>query len=180
MDFKEKNNTDEFERLSMRLLNRQKIMMNNYKKSHITNENFIINNIFTNDQDVNDQIYNLIENPYQKKINLIYMILNSDLIIPFNNITDVIKFFNWLSPLNIEHNMSSKNWNQKIIKYGNKKKILLQNSIAKSDIDKHFNNTYIGVVKKVLTKSKVSYNYFEFKSKRFNKIKDIVWAFDFF
>jgi hypothetical protein len=164
--------------VSLRFINRQNIIMNNYKKSHIINKDFIIENIFSNDKDICDKIYDLIDNPYQKKINLINMILNSDIVIPLKNVYDVIKFFNWLSPLNIEYKMGSKDWNKKAIKYGNKEKILLQNSISKTDIDNHFKFTYIDKIKKILSDSKVDYTYFEFKSKRFTKTKDIIWAFD--
>ena len=64
------------------------------------------------------------------------------------------------------------------ISYGNKKKILIQNSISKLDMDNNFYSNYINKIKKILSKSKIKYFYFEFKSKRFNKIKDIIWAFD--
>lgn len=159
-------------------VNRQRIMMSNYKKSYIINSDFITNNIFSTDEDINNKIYNFIENPYQKKINLILLILNSDVVIPLKNNNDVIKFFNWISPLNIEYNLSSKDWNQKTIKYGNKEKILLQNSISKYDLDNYFKISYINKIKKILSDSKIKYSYFEFKSKRFTKIKDIIWVID--
>jgi len=161
-----------------RYINRQSILMNNYKKSHIINDDFITNNIFSTDEDICDKIYNLIDNSYQKKINLIQLVLNSNLVIPLKDIYDVIKFFNWISPLSIEYNLSSKDWNQKKIQYGNKVKILLQNSISKYDIDNHFKLTFINKIKKILSDSKIHYCYFEFKSKRFTKIKDIIWVFD--
>lgn len=174
-DFIKKNNSNPN---PLRLINRQNIIMNNYKKSHIVNKDFILNNIYSTDTDICAKIYNLIENPYQKKINLIHMILDSNLTIPIKNIYDVVKFFNWLSPLNIEHKMSSREWSQKTIRFGNKKKILFQNSISKSDLDKHFTTNYIKKIKKVFDNSNIKYNYFEFKSKRFTKIKDIIWVFD--
>ena len=174
-DFVKKNNSNPN---PLRFINRQNIIMNNYKKSHIVNKDFILNNIYSTDTDICDKIYNLIENPYQKKINLIHLILDSDLIIPIKNIYDVVKFFNWLTPLNIEHKMSSREWSQKTIRYGNKVKILLQNSISKSDLDKHFTTNYINKIKKVFNNSNIQYTYFEFKSKRFTKIKDIIWVFD--
>jgi hypothetical protein len=176
LNFEKKNNN--FQNLnSSKLLNRQKIIMNNYKNSYIMNENFILNNIYSNDELIYNKIYNLIQNPYQKRINTINLILTSNISIPINNYKNIIKFFNWLSPLNNEYNMSSKDWNIKTVKYGNREKILLQNSISKKDMTEIFYSNYINLIKKKLTNSNIDYCYFEFKSKRFNKIKDIVWAF---
>ena len=163
-----------------KLLNKQQIMMNNYTKTIILNKELILNNIYSTDDEIYTQIYKQIDNPYQKKLNTINMLLKSDLQIPMTNIVEIIKFFNWLSPLNNEFNLSSKDWDRKIIKYGNKKKIILQNSISKQDIGKNFYLNYIDLIKKNLVKSNVSYDYFEFKTKRFNKIKDIIWVFDIF
>ena len=151
--------------------------MNSYKKSQIKNYDFVINNIYSNDDMINLKINNLIDNPYQKKINLINLILQSDIIIPFKNNYDIIKFFNWISPLNLEYNLSSKDWNYKIINYENNNKIILQNSISKTDMSTYFYTNYINLIKKILSNSNIKYYYFEFKSKRFNKIKDIIWVF---
>jgi hypothetical protein len=161
-----------------KIVNRQYIYSSNYKKSKTLNENFIIANIFSNDSDIEDKIYNLISNPYQKKLNLINLVLDSELHFPLNNYLDIIKFFNWLYPLTIEYGLASGNWNIKSVKYGNREKILLQNSISKVDLNDNFSLQYIGKIKKALANSGVKYYYFEFKSKRFNKIKDIIWAFD--
>ena len=161
-----------------KLANKQYIYMNNYKKSKILNKKFIIDNIFSNDSDIENKIYNLIQNPYQKKLNLINLFLDSDLALPTNNYLDIIVFFNWLNPLTIEYKMGSGSWNIKTVKYSNKEKILLQNSIGKVDTNENFYLQYIGKIKKILTNSKIKYYYFEFKSKRFNKIKDIIWVFD--
>lgn len=179
MDKNQKNDqTTQQLSVNNKLSNRQFIMMNNYNKNIITNKDFIIKNIYSNDDYIFEKIYNYIKNPYQKKINLINMILNSDLIIPLKTKYDIIKFFNWLSILNNEFNMSSYKWNYKEIKYGNKEKFLLQNSISKNNIGKNFYLNYIDLIKKKLTESNVNFCYFEFKSKRFNKIKDIIWSFD--
>lgn len=159
-------------------VNRQQIIMNNYKESAILNKELILNNLYSTDDEIYSQIYNQISNPYQKRLNTIYLLLKSDLPIPLSNMLEIIKFFNWLSPLNIEFNMGSKDWAFKKIRYGNKEKFLLQNSISKQDIGRSFYSNYIDLIKKKLSQSKTAYHYFEFKSKRFNKIKDIIWAFD--
>lgn len=160
------------------LINKQYIYSNNYKKSNIINENFIRENIFSLDFDINNKIYNMIDNPYQKKLNLINLIFDSDLKFSLNNFLDIIKLFNWIYPLTIEYKFASGNWNLKTIKFGNIEKILLQNSISKIDSDEKFYLSYINKIKKILSNSNVKYYYFEFKSKRFNKIKDIIWIFD--
>lgn len=162
----------------MNFVNKQNIIMKNYTETRIVNPDLILNNIYSFDDEIYSQIYKQIENPYKKKLNIMNLILESDLKIPMSTHTDIIKFFNWLSPLNNEYNMSSKDWNIKTIEYANKKSILLQNSISKKDMGGKFYSNYIDLIKKKLSDSKVEYIYFEFKSKRFNKVKDIVWAFE--
>lgn len=162
----------------MKLLNRQQIIMNNYKETFITNNQLILNNIYSTDDEIYSQIYKQISNPYQKRLNTIGLLLKSDLKIPMVNMTDIIRFFNWLSPLNNEFNMGSKDWVWKKIKYGNKEKFLLQNSISKQDMGRTFYSNYIDLVKSKLALAGINFCYFEFKSKRFNKVKDIIWAFD--
>jgi hypothetical protein len=152
--------------------------MNNNKSVRLKNKDFILENLFSNDDDVYKKIYDLIDNPYQKKINIINMLLDSDIKLNLNKHTDIIKFFNWLSPLNIENNLSSLKWNVKKIQYANRKKILLQNSILKSNSSNLEYLNYISKIKKILNNSGVKYHYFEYKSKRFTKIKDIILVFN--
>ena len=158
--------------------NKQKIIMSNYKETHISNKELILNNLYSTDDEIYSQIYSQIHNPYQKRLNTMLLLLKSNMVIPMVNITDIIRFFNWLSPLNNEYNMSSKNWAWKKIKYGNKEKLLLQNSISKQDMSRTFYSNYIDLVKSKLSMGGINFCYFEFKSKRFNKVKDIIWAFD--
>ncbi len=173
------NQQDKISNVKSKFVNRQKIVMNNDKQYDFKNIDFVLDNLYNlDDSDILESIYKHIDNYYQKKINIINMILNSELIIPMKNYQNIIKFFNWLSPLNNEFNLSSKDWNIKTIKYGNREKILLQNSISKSDMSRQFYKNYINLIKKKITASGLKYNYFEFKSKRFNKIKDIIWVFD--
>lgn len=159
-----------------KLENKQKIMMNNYKQTNISNPEFILKNIYSTDDEIYNQIYKQLDNQYQKKLNIMIMILKSNLIIPLNDQNQIINFFNWMSPLNLEFNMGSKDWAVKKIKYGDKEKFLLQNSISKKDIGKNFYSNYIDLIKNKLNLANVDYLYFEFKSKRFNKIKDIIWV----
>lgn len=164
----------------LKVCNLQKIYKNNDLQSkNITQSlnDFIVMNLFLNDSDMENKIYNLIVNRVQKKLNLINLILNTDINLKLNTWESIIKFFNWLSPMTLEYKMASGNWNIKTIKYGNKEKILIQNSISKIDYTDSF-VMYIKKIKKTLLNSKINYNYFEFKSKRFNKIKDIIWVFD--
>jgi hypothetical protein len=161
-----------------KIANNQYINLTNYKKSIIPNEKFITDNIFSNDIDIENKIYNMIFNPYQKKLNLINLVLNLSIDFKLKSYLEVIKFFNWLYPLTIEYKMASGCWNIKMVKYANREKVLLQNSISKSDLTDNFNKEYITKIKNILCNSGIKYYYFEFKSKRFNKIKDIIWAFD--
>ena len=165
-------------KISSKIVNKQYIYSNNYKKSKILNEKFIVDNIFSNDTDIENKMYNLIINPYQKKLNLINLVLDSDFDLRLKNYLEIIKFFNWIYPLTIENNMASGSWNMKTVKYGNREKILLQNSISKLDLNENFYLKYINKIKKVFSNAGIKYYYFEFKSKRFNKIKDIIWVFN--
>ena len=173
---KKKINNDTTEINSNKFINKHKLYMNNYYKSVNYDKEFIINNIYTSDSILINKIYEKITSPYQKKINLIYSLLNLDINLNFNTVSDIKKFFNWISPLNIEYELGSPIWNIKTIQYGNKHKILFQNSISKKDINESFYKNYISLIKKKLNKSKLEYYYFEFKSKRFNKIKDIIFV----
>ena len=146
-----------FKKSSFILISKQKTFMNNYKETKILNEDLILNNIYSTDDEVYFQIYKHIDNPYQKRLNTINLLLNSNLVIPMNNSLDIIKFFNWLSPFNNEYNLSSKDWAIKNIRYGNREKILLQNSISKKDMNKIFYSNYIDLVKKKILLSKVQY-----------------------
>ena len=161
-----------------KLINKQYIYCNNYKKSKILNHNFINKNIFSTDIFIQNKIYNLIDNPYQKKLNLINLILQSDLNLDFKNYLDLIKFFNWLYPLTIEYNMASGFWIFKSVKFNNSYKILLQNSISRINLTEDFYFNYINKIKNIISNCKIKYYYFEFKCKRFNKTKDIIWVFD--
>ena len=168
----------EIDKKSKKIINKQNIFMNNYKKSYIINDDFIIKNIYSNDEIILNKIYNLIDNPYQKKLNIINLVLNSELKFSIKNNNDIILFFNWLSPLNIEYNMSSKDWNYKYIINKNFRILILQNSIGKIDINNYFYSNYIDLIKNILLNSNIKYNYFEFKSKRFTKVKDIIWTIE--
>lgn len=163
-------------------MKKQLLNMNNirncFNKKEIYLTNFLDTNIFDNDEIMVNKLYNNINNPYQKKINLINLILNSNINLQLNNSDKVLKFFAWLLPLTIEFNMGFNMWNIKTVKYGNIDKIFIQNSISKKDMHTYFYKNYINLIKQSLTNSNVNYHYFEFKSKRFNKIKDIIFVID--
>ena len=141
----------------------------------------IQSSMYSLDDNTNDLIYRICTNSHDKKINTMKLILSHPIPIPLNNnyytSNDIIKFFDWLGPLTIQTSFGSRNWNIKKIKYCNKQKILLQNSISKNNMGTNYNN-FIDNIKNKLNISNIRYVYFEFKSKRFNKIKDIIWAFD--
>jgi hypothetical protein len=157
-------------------IKKQEIFMNNNINSNInkSNVNILWNNITSNDELIIKKLTNLISNPYQLKLNLINNLLNSDVALPIFNYKDVIKFFCILNPLNLEYNMGSNVWNFKILD----NRLFIQNSISKKDSSEIFYNKYINLIKKILVKSNINFNYFEFKSKRFNKTKDIIFVMD--
>lgn len=169
--------------------NKQKIIMNNHneivKKNSNVNSNtndYINKNIYMSYSNSDfieiERLYKSIENPYQKKIDLINLILKSNIQLNIITLNDLKKFFDWLAPLNNEYNMSSYSWRKKIIESNGEKRLLIQNAISKSDIGTFLYKNYINLIKKKLTDSKLNYYYFELKNKRFNKIKDIIFAID--
>lgn len=157
-------------------IKRQEIYMNNDITSKITNDNinYLWDNILTSDEIVIKQLSNLISNPYQLKLNLIQNILNTNIKIPLNNYKDIIKFFNVINPLNNEYRLGSDIWNSKI----SNNILFVQNSISKNQSNDILYDNYINLIKKKLLDSQIEFNYFEFKTKRFNKTIDIVWTFD--
>lgn len=156
--------------------NKQRILMNNFIPNKISeqNMNLLWENINSSDESILKTINNIFMNQYTLKLNLINYLLNSLGSLPIRTYTDLIKFFKTLNPLNVQYLMGSNEWNYKIAE----SKIFFQNSISKKDSSDIFYNFYINLVKKKLIESKIEYNYFEFKLKRFNKTKDIVWVFD--
>ena len=97
-------------------IKKQEIYMNNDVTSKITDNNisYLWDNILTSDEIIIKQLSNMLSNPYQLKINLIYNLLNTDTKIPLNNKNDIIKFFNIINPINIEFRLGSNIWNSKI------------------------------------------------------------------
>ena len=73
---------------------RHEIFMSNNKISTIDNNNYICENIYSADNDIMNSVYNKINNPYQKKINLINLFLNSNIKMSFNSKKEIIMFFN--------------------------------------------------------------------------------------
>ncbi len=155
---------------------KQLCSMNNFIESKINKDNidFFWKNINTSDEGILRNLNNMFTESYQIKLNLISVLLNSNESLPITTKKDLIKLFNTVSPLNIEYNMANSKWNYKIID----NKLFIQNSISKKDSNEIFYKKYINLLKKILVQSKIDFNYFEFKLKRFNKSKDIVWVFD--
>ena len=166
------NNCKEISNIS----NKQKIFMNNIILNKISdnNLNLLWDNINSSDEFILKKINNIFIDQYTLKLNLINYLLNSSCGLPIKGLTDLIKFFKSINPLNIQYMMASHEWNYKITN----NKIFFQNSISKKDSNDSFYNLFINLIKKKLIESNIEFNYFEFKLKRFNKTKDIVWVFD--
>jgi hypothetical protein len=155
---------------------KQEIYMNNHTTPLINNSNSVMIWDLIDNPDIEaiKNINNQISNPYQIKLSFIQNFLNSNQPYPIKSLKDLNKLFKILSPLNIEYNLGSNVWNKKI----SHSKLFIQNSISKKESSDIFYNKYINKVKNILVLSGVQFNYFEFKSKRFNKTKDIIWVFD--
>jgi hypothetical protein len=131
-------------------------------------------NINSTDETVLKQLNNIFIDYNIIKKNLISFFLKSDNKIPISNSNDLVKLFKLFEQLNNEYMLASDIWNTQIVE----SKIFFQNSISKKDSTNNFYSNYIDLVKKKLIQSGIEFNYFEFRLKRFNKTKDIIFVFD--
>ena len=147
-------------------------------------------NIDSSDEIILKQLNNLFIDCKIIKNNLVSFLLKSDsdtsnpnlnpnpnpnpILIPIFNSDDLVKFFKLFDQLNIQYNLATEIWNTQIVD----SKIFFQNSISKKDSTNTFYENYIDLIKKKLIDSKIEFNYFEFRLKRFNKTKDIIFVFD--
>ncbi len=159
-----------------KIFSKQKYLMNNETTSKINSDNinFVWDNICSSDEEIIKKMNSMLIDTYELKLNILNSLLKSNQSLPIYSFKDIIKFFDMISPLNNEYNMASLKWNNKIIEG----RLFIQNSISKHDCNKLFYSKYINLIKKKMIDSKIDFNYFEFKLKRFNKIKDIVWVID--
>ncbi len=135
---------------------------------------FMWDNLESNNIETIKKINDMITTPEQLKLNIIYSVLDLGCDFPIKSSDDLIKLFNFVSPLNHEFRLGSKSFNYKI----QSNKLYLQNSISKMDSTDIFYSKYINKLKNILNNSGVKYFYFEFRSKRFVKTKDIIFVFE--
>ena len=153
--------------------NLQNIKMNNvisYNKS--IDPNYIIDKINILDEDLIKNINNKIISTYNAKLNLINYVLNSDETNIKYVLHDIKKFYIFLNPLNNEYNLSSYEWDFKVVD----NILLIQNSISKSLANDNFYNNYIDKIKNILSNSKIDFMYHEFKVRRYYKTLDIIFS----
>jgi hypothetical protein len=153
--------------------NLQNIKMNNiisYNKN--IDPNYILDKINILDEDLIKNINNKIISTYNAKLNLINYVLNSDETNIKNKSRDIQNFFIFLNPLNNEYNLSSYEWNFKIVD----NILIIQNSISKSLANDNLYNNYIDKIKNRLSNSKIDFIYHEFKICRYYKTLDIIFS----
>jgi hypothetical protein len=153
--------------------NLQNIKMNNiisYNKN--IDPNYILDKINILDEDLIKNINNKIISTYNAKLNLINYVLNSNETNIKNKSRDIKNFFIFLNPLNNEYNLSSYEWDFKVVD----NLLLIQNSISKSLANDNFYNNYIYKIKNILSNSKLEFKYHEFKTCRFYKTLDIIFS----
>ena len=170
------NNKDIIAKKVKRLVNLQSIKMNNViTYNNNIDPNYVLNNLSTTDEELIKTMNSKIISVYNAKINLINYVLDSKETIINNNISDIKKFFNFISPLNNEYSLDSYEWDFKLVD----KLLLVQNSIPKILADKTctFYLNYITKIKNVLNNSDLEYKYHEFKTARFYKNLDIIFSF---
>jgi len=159
-----------------RFVNFQSIKMNNViTYNNNIDPNYVLNNLGTTDEGLIKNMNSKIMSVYSAKINLINYVLNSKETIINNNISDIKKFFKFISPLNNEYSLDSYEWDFKLVN----NLLLVQNSIPKILADKTciFYLNYITKIKNVLNNSDLEYKYHEFKTARFYKNLDIIFSF---
>lgn len=170
-----------FDNSNNSFINLQSIELGKCSHSVINDSTLLWNNINSNDENIINHMYNLIDNTYQKKINLISMFLKSNFSIPkdtSNISTSIIKFFNTISVLSPEFTLGEREWVHKFVKNNEQNKLFIHNSISKKNKASNFYNNLINPIKKILLNSSIKYYYYEYKSKRFNKTTDIIFVFD--
>ena len=142
----------------------------------MTNIQKLWENIDSPDENILKQLNNLFIDSKIIKNNLVSFLLKSDsnTSIPISNSDDLVKFFKLFEQFNSQYNLATGIWNTQI----SDSKIFFQNSISKKDSTNTFYENYIDLIKKKLIDSKLEFNYFEFRLKRFNKTKDIIFVFD--
>ncbi len=156
--------------------NYQKITMNNsYSRSKPEYNKLIWDNIETADDSMIRYLNNKIVGTYRLKLNLIYNILYSFEGLPIRYKKDVLKLFNIFAPLSNEFNLGSYRWSHKIVD----NRLYIQNSVLKIDFDDHFRSYFLNPIKRLLRLSGVDFKYYHFKSTRYNRNIDLVFAFDF-
>ena len=154
----------------------QKIKMNNfYNKSNSNINELIWNLIETADETLIHSLNTKLFDTYHAKLNLLYNILYSTEPLPIKDKKSIIKLFNVIAPLNNEFNMGSYSWNFK----SSGKRLFVQNSITKIDLNDYLKVHYLNPIKSVLKNSGITFDYYQFKSNRFYRNVDIVFVFDF-
>jgi hypothetical protein len=155
---------------------KQSYIMNNvYSNSNPSFNKVIWDTIDKADDYMIKSINNKICDVYHAKINLINNLLFSTEPLNINSKEDIIKFFNILSPLNNEYSFGSYSWDFQ----DHDNKLLIHNSILKSDLNQYIYKKYINPLKNVLTISNINFKYYEFKNNRFNKTIDIILIINF-
>lgn len=137
------------------------------------NIDVIIKSIQSGDVEIMKQINQKVMMANEVRLNLIKNLLKSNIIIN-NNLNDIKKFFVIINPLNNEWNMGSEKWNFKEEKY-----LYVQNNVLNENLCPIFYEKYIHLIKKILDRSTINYQYKEFVNERYSSITDIVFRFTF-
>jgi len=97
-----------------RFVNFQSIKMNNViTYNNNIDPNYVLNNLGSTDEDLIKTMNSKIMSVYSAKINLINYVLNSKETIINNNLSEIKKFFKFISPLNNEYSLDSYEWDFK-------------------------------------------------------------------
>jgi hypothetical protein len=154
----------------------QKIMLNNiYSRSKPKYNKLIWDNIETADDTMIKYLNNKIVDTYRMRLNLVYNVLYSIEGFPIRYKKDVIKLFNILAPLSNEFSLGSYKWSYKIVD----RRLFIHNSVTKVDFTDYFKMFFMNPIRKLLRISGIDYKYYYFKSTRYHRNIDIVFAFDF-
>ena len=158
---------------NLKTANFQQITMNNLCEDKQESGDYILNVLKENDLCMIKNLENKLTSNYRCKLNLINLMLSSDVPPTLKSKKDYISFFKTVSPMNNEYNMGSMMWNHKNVN----NYLFFQNSVVKDEII--IVRPYINKIKCLLEKCDKNVILKEIKSSRFYKNIDIIFVVDF-
>ena len=154
---------------------KQNIMMNNNNdlKKFNNNIELIVNVLENGDTDLIKKINILTLSENDSRLNLLFKLIKSNIIIE-NKFIKIKKFFNLISPLNLEFNLGSIKWDYKI----KNNSLYIHNFLLEEHSTNIIYDKYINNIKNILLQSNIKFEFNEFDNKQIDKTLDIVFRIE--